>query len=189
MSKVSSSLLPEIYSCLMSSPRFDRHKVIIGPMKSEVVITLARIYGSSIWSISVRSGKPDGLCTSVTMPFLSYTLYETLGTVVMTSISNSRPSLSWIISMWSRPKNPQRKPKPSAADDSGVKVSEASFNWSFSSEVRRFSKSSVSMGYTPANTIGLTSSKPSIALSQGRATCVMVSPTFTSLDVFIPEMM
>ena len=35
--------------------------------------------------------------------------------------------------------------------------------------------------------ITFTSSKPSMALSQGRAICVIVSPTFTSLEVLIPE--
>lgn len=38
-----------------------------------------------------------------------------------------------------QPKNPQRKPKPSAADDSGVNVSEASFSCSFSSDERKSS--------------------------------------------------
>ena len=45
--------------------------VMIGPMKVVLVMTEARIYGSSIWSISVGSGKPLGLCTSVQTPFLS----------------------------------------------------------------------------------------------------------------------
>ena len=45
------------------------------------------------------------------------------------------------------------------------------------------------MGYTPAKTIGLTSSNPSIAEEHGRSIWVIVSPTFTSLDVFIPEIM
>ena len=44
------------------------------------------------------------------------------------------------------------------------------------------------MGYTPANTIGFTSWNPSIALSHERATWVMVSPTFTSFESFIPLM-
>ena len=45
------------------------------------------------------------------------------------------------------------------------------------------------MGYTPANTMGFTSSKPSMAAGAGRCTCVMVSPTFTSREVLMPEMM
>ena len=36
------------------------------------------------------SGSPDGLCTSITSPLLVCTLYDTFGTVVMTSILNSR---------------------------------------------------------------------------------------------------
>ena len=106
----------------------------------------------------------------------------------MTSMSNSRSRRSCTISIWSNPKNPQRKPKPKATDDSGEKVRAASFSWSFSSDARKSSKSSASIGYTPANTIGLASSNPSIASTQGRATCVMVSPTFTSVEVLIPEM-
>ena len=89
--------------------------------------------------------------------------------------------------MCNNPRKPQRKPKPNATEDSGWKVSEASFNCNFSKDARKSSKSSLSIGYTPANTIGFTSSKPSIALSHGRAICVIVSPTFTSRDVFIPE--
>ena len=73
------------------------------------------------------------------------------------------------------PRNPHLKPNPSATDDSGVKVNEASFNCSFSSDVRNISKSSASMGYTPAKTIGFTSSKPSIAAEHGFSTVVMVS--------------
>ena len=34
--------------------------------------------------------------------------------------------------MWSRPRNPQRNPNPSAADVSGSKKNEASFNRSLS---------------------------------------------------------
>ena len=55
---------------------------------------------------------------------------------------------SWIISIWSIPKKPQRKPKPRAALVSGSKESEASFNWSFSRASRRsgyFDPSSVYM--------------------------------------------
>ena len=42
------------------------------------------------------------------------------------------------------------------------------------------------MGYTPAKTIDFTSWNPDIALVHGSATCVMVSPTWTSLAFFIP---
>ena len=126
-------------SCFCNSPRFDRHKVIMGPMYSARVIMLAFMYGSSMWSIKVWSGIPPGLCTSCTLPCLSYTIYDTLGTVVITLISNSRSKRSCTISICNRPKKPQRKPKPNAADDSGVNVSEASFSCNFSSEARRSS--------------------------------------------------
>ena len=49
---------------------------------------------------------------------------------------------------------PQRKPKPKANEDSGWKVNDASFSCNFSKDARRSSKSSASIGYTPANTIG-----------------------------------
>ena len=47
---------------------------------------------------------------------------------VITFISNSRSRRSCTISMWSNPRKPQRKPKPKANEDSGWKVSEASFS-------------------------------------------------------------
>ena len=119
---------------------------MMGPIYSLWVMIEARIKGSSIFSITAMSGKPAGLCTSVKPPFLSYTLYDTLGTVVMTSMLNSRLRRSCTISMCSKPKKPQRKPNPNATDDSGVNVRAASFSCSFSSEARRFSKSSGSMG-------------------------------------------
>ena len=138
--------------------------------------------------MSVTSGSPDGLCTSIIFPFLSYTLYETLGTVVMTSISNSLSSRSCMISICKSPRNPQRKPNPRATEDSGWNVREASLSCNFSREALKSSKSSLSIGYTPAKTIGFTSSNPSIASEQGLSICVMVSPTFTSREVLIPEM-
>ena len=51
-------------------------------------------------------------------------------------MSNSRSSRSWTISMWSSPRKPQRKPKPSASDVSGSKWNDASFSRSFSSASR-----------------------------------------------------
>jgi hypothetical protein len=47
------------------------------------------------------------------------TLYTTDGAVVMRSRSYSRSSRSCTISMWSRPRNPTRKPSPSASEVSG----------------------------------------------------------------------
>ena len=86
------------------------------------------------------------------------------------------------------PKNPQRKPKPRAADDSGWNTSEASFSCSFSIDFLNSSYSSVSTGYKPANTIGFTSSNPLIASLHGFSTSVSVSPTLISLATLIPEM-
>ena len=66
-------------------------------------------------------------------------MYDTLGTVVMTSMLNSRSRRSCTISMCRSPKKPQRKPNPNATDDSGWNVNEASFNCNFSNDARRFS--------------------------------------------------
>ncbi len=41
---------------------------------------------------------------------------DTLGAVAIRSRLNSRSNRSRMISRWSRPRKPQRKPKPSAAD-------------------------------------------------------------------------
>ena len=49
----------------------------------------------------------------------SSTWYSTDGADAMRSRSNSRSRRSWMISMWSRPRKPQRKPKPSATELSG----------------------------------------------------------------------
>ena len=107
----------------------------------------------------------------------------------MTSISNSLDNRSCTMSICNIPKNPHLNPKPSATELSGVKVSDASLSCNFSSDVRNSSYILVSMGYTPAYTIGFTSAKPSIAFSQGRSVCVMVSPTLTSTAFLMPEMM
>ena len=61
----------------------------------------------------------------------------TEGRVVTRSRSNSRSSRSWMTSMWSIPKKPQRKPKPRAAELSGSKLREASLSRSFSRASRR----------------------------------------------------
>ncbi len=52
-------------------------------------------------------------------PLVVSTSYSTLGTVASRLRSYSRSSRSWTISMCSRPRKPQRKPKPSAAEFSG----------------------------------------------------------------------
>src|SRR5215204_2466940 len=61
----------------------------------------------------------DGLSTSTTEPSARCTRYATDGAVATRLRSNSRSSRSRMISMCSRPRNPQRKPKPRAPEVSG----------------------------------------------------------------------
>ena len=91
--------------------------------------------------------------------------------------------------MWSRPRNPQRNPKPSAADVSGSKWNDASFSRSFSSASRSCGYSLPSTGYSPAKTIGFISLKPGNGSSAGRPASVIVSPICASLTVLIPAKM
>ncbi len=71
----------------------------------------------------------------------------------MRSRSDSRSNRSRTMSMWSRPRKPQRKPNPSATDVSGSYWREASLSWSFASASRSSSYRFASVGYSPANTI------------------------------------
>ena len=109
--------------------------------------------------------------------------------MVIRSRSNSRVSRSWMISRWSSPRNPQRKPKPSAALVSISKLKLASLSRSFWIESRSFSKSFASTGNSPQNTTGCTSLKPGSALAAGFLTVVMVSPTRVSLISLICAVM
>ena len=70
----------------------------------------------------------------------------TLGYVAMMSMSYSRRSRSWMISMCSKPRNPQRNPNPSATELSGWNTNAASFNCNLPSAVLSFSKSAVLIG-------------------------------------------
>ena len=88
--------------------------------------------GSSMYDISDGSGRLAGLVISRTVPSVLATLYITDGAVVIISRLNSLSTLSWIISIWSNPKNPHLKPKPKANDVSGSNDKAASFIWSFS---------------------------------------------------------
>ena len=83
---------------------------------------VARIHGSSMWSITLPSGMSTGLCSSCTSPLVRWMRYTTDGAVAIRSRSNSRVSRSWMISRCSSPRKPQRKPKPSAAEVSGFVV-------------------------------------------------------------------
>ena len=135
------------------------------------------------------SGIFAGLSTSCTSPSVVVTRYNTPGAVVTRSMSNSRSSRSCTISMCSSPRNPQRKPKPSAADVSGSKKSDASLRRSFSSASRSSGYSWPSTGYRPANTIGRSSLNPGYACAAGRAASVTVSPIFASSTFLIPATM
>src|SRR5690606_31270592 len=109
------------YVWLVICPRFSMHKLITCPTKSALVIIVALINGSSTRSNFDGSGKSEGLFTinRASGSFLVYAKYDTLGTVVITVMLNSRSKRSCIISMCNIPKNPQRKPNPKAAELSG----------------------------------------------------------------------
>ena len=84
------------------------------PTCSAGVRIIAVMTGSSIFAMRPASGSFAGLSISCTSPSVVVTRYSTPGAVVTRSMSNSRSSRSWTISMCSRPRKPQRKPKPSA---------------------------------------------------------------------------
>ena len=91
--------------------------------------------------------------------------------------------------MWSRPRKPQRNPKPSAAEVSGSKKNDASLSRSFSSASRSCGYSLPSTGYSPAKTIGLLTLNPGNGSVVGRLASVIVSPIFASLTVLMPAKM
>ena len=91
-----------------------------GPMYWLGVTTLSFTHGSWISSISEIGGRSDGLSTTrMPRPRVRTTWYSTDGADAMRSRSNSRSRRSWTISMWSRPRKPQRNPKPRATELSG----------------------------------------------------------------------
>ena len=91
-------------------------------------------------------------------------------------------------SICNNPKNPQRKPKPSAADVSASKLKDASFNDSFSNASRSPEKSFVSTGNNPQNTTGTDGANPGKAASHWRRSSVMVSPTLASATRLTPAL-
>src|SRR4028119_2213346 len=132
---------------------------------------VASIHGSSIRSIRFGSGMSAGLWSSIEpAPCVSSILYTTLGAVVMRSRSYSRVSRSWMISRWSSPRNPQRKPKPSAALVSISNEKDASLSRSLEMLSRNFSKSAASTGNRPQKTTGWTSLKPGSGAEAGGGT-------------------
>ena len=66
-----------------------------------------------------HGGSSDGFDTTCSEPSVLVMWYSTDGAVEMSDRPNSRSSRSRTISMWSRPRKPQRKPKPSAPEVSG----------------------------------------------------------------------
>ncbi len=85
----------------------------------------------------------------------------------------------------SRPRKPQRKPKPSAAEVSISWEKLASFSASLSMASRRSSKSALSTGKRPQKTTGWAGLKPGSGVSQPRFSVVMVSPTRVSRTCLI----
>ena len=78
-------------------------------------------HGSSIVSMSPAGGMRAGLSTtSGAPPRRSVTRYSTDGAEAISSRLNSRSRRSWTISMWRRPRKPQRKPKPRAIETLGL---------------------------------------------------------------------
>ena len=89
------------------------------PTYSVGVSIVTVTYGSSIDSTWFGGGIADGLSTTSTLPSVRLARYSTFGAVATRSMSYSRSRRSRTISMCRRPRNPQRKPKPSAPDVSG----------------------------------------------------------------------
>ncbi len=155
---------------------------------------VASIHGSSMLSMRLGSGMSAGLCSSIVcagsfFEWVRCILYTTLGAVVMRSRSYSRVSRSWMISRCSRPRKPQRKPKPSAALLSVSKLNDASLRRSLYRLSRSFSKSAASTGNRPQNTTGWTSLNPGSASAVGRLASVIVSPTRVSATSLICAVM
>src|SRR3990172_2260157 len=138
------------YSIVVKLPRRFLVSSISAPMCWLGVTICTRTQGSEMVSISPAPGSSAGLSTtSSALPSRSLTRYLTEGAEAMRSRSNSRSSRSWMISMWSRPRKPQRKPKPSATELSGWKLIEASLRWSFSSASRNSGQSGPGGGGRP----------------------------------------
>ena len=75
------------------------------------------------------------------------------------------------------PKNPQRKPKPSAGELSGSYWKLASLRRSFARPSRKSSKSAASAGKRLQNTTGTDGLKPGRGAGAGLRSSVTVSPT------------
>ena len=120
ISKWSTTRVGSRYSIVTNVPRRFVDSSMSGPMYWLGVTTLSLTQGSSIVSMSVGFGSRAGLSTTTTpRPCVRLTWYSTDGAEAMRSRSNSRSRRSWTISMWRRPRNPQRNPNPSATELSG----------------------------------------------------------------------
>ena len=101
-----------------SSPRRDWHSSMIVPTNSLGASTVDVTTGSRTSRI-LPPGNSLGLVTRISVRSSIVTSYSTLGAVEISSRSNSRSSRSRTISRWSSPRNPTRKPNPSATEVSG----------------------------------------------------------------------
>ena len=146
MSNCSSTRSEVKYTWFLICPRLSMQREITGPTYSAAVMMDAFTKGSSICLNRVGSGISDGALITWYSSLVMRALNCTEGTVVMTVMSNSRSNRSCTISICSIPKNPQRKPKPKAAEVSGSQTREASLSCNFSMDARNSSNSVVSTG-------------------------------------------
>src|SRR3989344_9579675 len=86
-----------------------------------------------------------------------------VGVVTTSASENSRRRRSAIISRWSIPKKPQRKPRPSVPEDSSSNENAASERRRRPKAERNFGKSSWLSGYIDAHTTGFGSEYPAKA--------------------------
>ena len=127
-------------------------RAVFEPVVKTTVIAPSEFIGTIMELCQSRRGELGGM--DYLSPERVELRYTTFGAVEMRLRSNSRSRRSRTISMCSRPRKPQRKPKPSAVDDSGSYTREVSLSLSLSSASRSSGKSSPSTGKIPANTMG-----------------------------------
>ena len=108
------------------TPRLPTHSCMTGPTNSWGTRMLAVMYGSRTSAISFGGGSEAGLSINRVSPSVVTISKTTVGAVEMRFRPYSRSRRSCTISMCSRPRKPQRKPKPSAAEDSTSKRRAAS---------------------------------------------------------------
>src|SRR3989338_3532942 len=89
--------------------------------------------GSAIDSMPAGSGSSAAERIFNSCPFLSFKKYSTEGEDIISESPNSLFNLSEIISTWSIPKKPRRKPRPRPTEDSGSYDKEASVSFNLPS--------------------------------------------------------